>query len=207
MKFLIDCVSPDLLQLLKQLASVEELAGFQLGGGTSLALVYGHRRSIDIDLFSTRPFQPSAILDSMAAAQIIPDILNRTQGSLCLSVNTIKVDILRHSYPLLDVTDRVFHFPLLSQSDLASMKINAVTNRGSKKDFSDLLMLHQKGVTVETALDLFCRKYGKSGRFNAIRSLNWFEDTKDEPDPVYINGWDWSYVKNEMEKIGRNLVS
>ena len=39
-------------QLLQSLCSKEYLQNFALAGGTSLALQLGHRKSIDIDLFS-----------------------------------------------------------------------------------------------------------------------------------------------------------
>ena len=45
-------VSPDNLELLKKLQSMEELEGFRLVGGTALALQLGHRFSIDLDFFS-----------------------------------------------------------------------------------------------------------------------------------------------------------
>ncbi len=45
-------ISPHTFQLIQQLQSLPELAGFYLVGGTELALQLGHRNFIDIDLFS-----------------------------------------------------------------------------------------------------------------------------------------------------------
>ncbi|WP_301921947.1 hypothetical protein [Ferruginibacter sp.] len=45
-------ISPHTFQLIQQLQSLPELAGFYLVGGTALALQLGHRNFIDIDLFS-----------------------------------------------------------------------------------------------------------------------------------------------------------
>lgn len=42
-----------------------ELSGFSLVGGTALALKYGHRRSIDLDLFSTQMFHHDVILKAL----------------------------------------------------------------------------------------------------------------------------------------------
>ena len=44
-------VYPDTLELLKQLAQTSILQDMRLVGGTSLALQYGHRRSVDLDFF------------------------------------------------------------------------------------------------------------------------------------------------------------
>jgi len=49
-------VSPELLSLLRDIMANPDFNSFILGGGTSLALRFGHRNSIYIDLFSTEAF-------------------------------------------------------------------------------------------------------------------------------------------------------
>ncbi|HUZ61302.1 MAG TPA: nucleotidyl transferase AbiEii/AbiGii toxin family protein [Hanamia sp.] len=36
---------------------IPELQDFSLVGGTALSLHYGHRKSVDLDLFSNKPFE------------------------------------------------------------------------------------------------------------------------------------------------------
>ncbi len=86
------------------------------------------------------------------------------------------------------------------------MKINAVTNRGSKKDFTDLLELHLQGIPLSEALDNFIEKYN-GNRLLAVRSLLWFEDAENEPDPVFLNNLSWDFVRSEMQKLSDNLIS
>jgi hypothetical protein len=185
---------------------MDELCGAALGGGTSLALVFGHRKSMDIDFFLTDPFDSVQLQNALA--RLIPgiQIVNRTAGSLSAAAGSVKVDILSHSYPLLDAYTHLETIQCLSLPDMAAMKVNAVTNRGSKKDFSDLLLLSENGLTLSAALDRFCRKYGHAGRFLAVRSLNWFGDTAGEPDPVYLNGWTWPEVRRRMELLARAFL-
>jgi|SRR5690606_14042979 len=45
-------VTPLLLEVLNDLMNADEFGPFRLVGGTALSLYYGHRMSIDIDLFS-----------------------------------------------------------------------------------------------------------------------------------------------------------
>lgn len=45
-------LTENLFEALKELNFLKSLGGFALGGGTNLALVHEHRRSIDIDLFA-----------------------------------------------------------------------------------------------------------------------------------------------------------
>lgn len=201
-----ESVSPELLDRLFLLSSMDCLRAAALGGGTSLALVFGHRRSIDIDFFLTDPFDPHVLQEALAQRFNGFSLMNRTSGSLSATIDSIKVDILLHSYPLIGEFSILEGVRILSLPDLAAMKVNAVTNRGSKKDFSDLLLLHDNGIPITKALYYFCQKYGSAGRFLAIRSLNWFEDAEEEPDPIYLNGWTWGLVRQRMTRLTKGLV-
>ena len=86
------------------------------------------------------------------------------------------------------------------------MKINAVTSRGSKKDFFVLYLLHQTGISISTSLDHFSVKYN-GNRFLALRSLLWFEDADSEPDPILLNDWSWEYVKKEIAELVDTIIS
>ena len=50
-------VEPGTLSLLKILMELPSLQPFSLVGGTALALNYGHRSSIDLDLFYHKDFE------------------------------------------------------------------------------------------------------------------------------------------------------
>jgi hypothetical protein len=199
----LNSVSKELFGLLQKLCTVPFLANFSLGGGTSLALRFGHRSSVDIDLFSSTPFDSEMCRDAIYGLFPKAEVVNRTPGSLCLLIHGIKTDILVHLYPLLFESAIEEGIPFLSLADIAAMKINAVTNRGSKKDFSDLLLLHKQGISLSKSLDFFSAKYGSAGRFLAVKSLAWFEDAEQEPDPIYLNGWTWKHVREEMTSLWR----
>ena len=49
-------VESSTLDLLKELLAIPELKDFYLVGGTALSLKYGHRISVDLDLFSIKDF-------------------------------------------------------------------------------------------------------------------------------------------------------
>ena len=51
-----ETVSESTLELLKRLMKNVHLQNFFLVGGTALSLQIGHRLSIDLDLFTTTPF-------------------------------------------------------------------------------------------------------------------------------------------------------
>lgn len=66
-----ETVEPDTLRLLNRLMASETLKDFCLVGGTGLSLRYGHRKSIDLDLFSTVQFESTEILDNLRKEGIL----------------------------------------------------------------------------------------------------------------------------------------
>lgn len=189
--------------LLKFLAPLPVLGDFALGGGTSLALRFGHRLSVDLDFFTTREFDTGQLAENLGmddASQV-----NRATNSLTLDARGTKLDFLRHGYPLLAPPEEIEGIRLLSLPDVAAMKLNAIANRGAKKDFFDLceLQLHHP---LPTMLEWFERKYRSADRFTVIRSLGWFEDAELEPDPVSLNGNDWGGVQTRLLAMVSNLT-
>lgn len=55
-------VEPQALDVLRELMRIPELESFFLVGGTALSLRYGHRKSVDLDLFSTIDFSNDHII-------------------------------------------------------------------------------------------------------------------------------------------------
>ncbi|MGZ3839603.1 MAG: nucleotidyl transferase AbiEii/AbiGii toxin family protein [Flavisolibacter sp.] len=55
----------------------------QLVGGTALALKIGHRKSIDIDLFSTSDFNSTEISNHLSYAYDVSRIQTITNGVFC----------------------------------------------------------------------------------------------------------------------------
>jgi len=197
-----DAVPLAVHKLLMRLAPRPELAGFHLAGGTSLALRFGHRLSVDLDFFTVEPFDPEQLQADLPLADAT--VVARSSGSLTMDADGTKLDFLRHAYPLLEPPERFGDVPLLSVPDVAAMKLNAIANRGSKKDFFDLceLMKHHR---LQEMLALFVAKYPNSDRFIVLRSLAWFDDAEMEPDPLSLTGLSWSEAKEQISSALRGV--
>ena len=195
---------PAVARLLKRMAPLPALAGFSLAGGTSLALRFGHRLSVDLDFFTSQEFDPSRL------PGVLPDahhrILGQTSGSLNLEVDGVKVDFLLHDYPLLAQPEVLEGIRMLSVLDVAAMKLNAIVNRGAKKDFYDLHTL-LRHYPLPTLLDAYRRKYPNAEPFLLVRSLSFFEDAESEPDPVPLAGQSWPDVKDRVIRAVREYPS
>lgn len=129
-----DAVPVPLLELLRKLMAEEGLSPFCLVGGTALALHLGHRISVDIDLFSDKAFDADLIagfISEVYAIQSLETAKNTVRGE----VAGIKLDIMAHRYPMIGTPSAVDGIRIASLKDIAAMKLNAIANRGSKKDF------------------------------------------------------------------------
>ena len=52
-----------------------------------------------------------------------------------------------------------------------------------------------KHYTLSDMLGFFSRKYANTDPFAVIRSLAWFEEAEQEPDPIPMLGQTWESVK------------
>ncbi len=197
-----DAIPASVRELLARLSSAPALETFALAGGTSLALRFGHRLSVDLDYFTQDPFDPESLHAALPLSDAV--VVGRSTNSLTLDAGGTKLDFLRHAYPLLEPLETADGVRLMSVPDVAAMKLNAIANGGSKKDFFDLCELAEVH-SLSTMLEFFERKYGNTDRFIVLRSLAWFEDADQEPDPVSLAGLSWEQVKANVSALLREL--
>lgn len=197
-------IAPDTLELLKKLQAMPALADTRLVGGTALALHFGHRLSVDLDCFGN--FDPEIITEILASENfndftIIAD--NRIIKHYV--INRIKVDLVKYDrYPWLENIVLDGQVRLASLKDIAAMKIAAITNRGSRKDFVDLYFLLGK-FPLKEIIDLYQTKYFDTDIWFAIRSLSYFEDAEQEEMPKMLIPATWDEIKTRILAEVRNL--
>ena len=199
-------VEPGTLELLKHLMSIPALEQFYLVGGTALALQIGHRVSIDLDLFTPEPFDKSDLLDLLNTH--FEDVLLESEGSsmLITNINQVKVDFVKMSYPILFPHLETEGVRMLDMRDIAPMKLKAIAQRGSKKDFYDIYFLLDHLPLLEM-LRLFSEKFKQQEVFHVIKSLTYFEDAESYADPkVFDQSVNWEKVKSKVFKAVQVLV-
>ena len=136
-----ETVEAGTLDLIKRFMLDDHFNDFNLVGGTALALKIGHRISIDIDLFSTTPFNAPELAIHLTSAYNATEIRILTNGVFCF-VNNIKIDLLSHKYPLVTNIDIIDGVRMVSLLDIGAMKLNAIFNSGKRlKDFVDMYAL------------------------------------------------------------------
>ncbi|MBR5354093.1 MAG: nucleotidyl transferase AbiEii/AbiGii toxin family protein [Bacteroidales bacterium] len=203
----LQAILPDTLELLRELSAQAEMQGMRLVGGTSLALQFGHRQSVDLDFFGKPAVDQDNIL-SMIERMGPYKLRNRTNSILQLIVNGVMVDIVDYSrYPWIDEPVCEDGLLLASPKDIAAMKINAIEGRGSRKDFIDIYLLLQH-YSLEELLQFYSQKYSNHSIFRALLSLTYFDDAENEAMPkMFISDtWDniMSHITDSVKKYQRN---
>ena len=196
-------VEPETLGLLNKIMAVPELTGFNLAGGTSLALQIGHRKSVDLDLFGARPFEKDEILDLLADVGACRPI-HQTKNILILNINGVKVDFVNYKYPLLRPPKMEESIRLVDLPDIAAMKFSAITGRGRKRDFVDLYFLLQR-YSLGELFAFYNQKYPDGAEFLVARSLTYFEDAETDEDPYLFEKADWPIVKKTISREVQKL--
>ncbi|MDR3093595.1 MAG: nucleotidyl transferase AbiEii/AbiGii toxin family protein [Bacteroidales bacterium] len=187
------------LVLLKRLQQLPVLKGFRLVGGTALALQLGHRKSVDLVFFGNVSLTRDDIVEAVedAGLEIIPQ--KNTLRIHIFEINKVKVDIVTLPYEWIEPPVQKEGVKMAGLKDIAAMKLEAITNRGSKKDFIDVYFLLQH-FSLQQMLDLYCAKYPKGAVFNVMRSLTYFEDAEDNKMPEMLANVQWEEIKSKIQK-------
>ena len=208
---------PDILsekqnQVLHQCGSAITKQGFYLAGGTAVALHIGHRRSIDFDWFTAEPLSDPLRLAQAMRDNGIPIRTRRTaQGTLHGSVSGVRITCLQYTYPLLRplVSMRMYGCLIASLDDLACMKLAAISQRGSRKDFVDLFALMKQHKRLPQMLRLYERKYSVGDVAHLLYAMTYFVDAEKEPMQAMIwkTGWKTmkSFIHSEVKRLSQRL--
>ncbi|WP_395052683.1 nucleotidyl transferase AbiEii/AbiGii toxin family protein [Flavobacterium sp.] len=176
----------------------EVFSDFNLVGGTSLSLQIGHRLSIDIDMFGNAEIDEIEFINELSKfGKVI--IIKKSKNILITSIDGIKVDFVNYKYPLLEPIIVEKNIRLVSKKDIAAMKLNAVSGRGSKKDFIDLFFL-LKDFELKEMLTFYDEKFKDGSSFMVLKSLSYFEDANKEEAPIML-------VKNSWEEIKEKIIN
>lgn len=190
-------IDPDTLELLKFLSVQPELRRTRLVGGTSLALQYGHRQSVDLDFFGRLPEDINNLIDAVRRAGNIT-IVNQSKIILQTTVNQVKVDFVDYSrYKWIDDPVVENELVLASDRDIAAMKINAIIGRGSRKDFIDLYVLLQH-YSLADILSFYQQKYPEYSEYRALLSMTYFDDAEMQDMPRMFIDTTWDDMKTAI---------
>ena len=192
-------VLPDTLELLKVLMQQPLLKDMRLVGGTSLALQYGHRRSVDLDFFgqTTEDVDDLTVMMRECSKDMIKGSCTKRIKTYFL--NGVKVDVVNYDYKWIDDVVEEDGLRLASPKDIAAMKVNAVMGRGTKKDFIDVYFL-LKHYSFDELIQFYLQKYTDGSEYRALLSMSYFADADPQPMPYMFQDVDWEMIKSEIKR-------
>ena len=178
------------------------LQHFSLVGGTALALKYGHRISIDLDLFSHLPFDNNEIIADLESefGDEFSLQFNREKFGIFCYINEIKVDIIKHPFILLQDVELLEGLRIYHTTDIVAMKVNAILGRGKKKDFWDIFeLLHH--YSLPDIIQFYYDKFPDQQLIIGIPyALTYFDDAEQSEDPISLKGQTWPEVKKFIQQ-------
>lgn len=179
---------------------------FYLAGGTAAALHLGHRISVDLDFFGPESFDAEELAGRLAdlgrfrLESFAPDTLLGT-------FEDVRIGFFRYRYSLVDEPVTILDTLVVGLGDLAAMKIEAIGQRGSRRDFIDLYFICRSRMTLAEALAWHRRKFAglDINVVHLIRSLVYFEDAEADPMPEMLKPVSWLDVRRFFEEEAQRL--
>ena len=177
-----------------------------LAGGTALALQLGHRISYDLDFFTNKPFERKEIIQQIEPLgfKLEKEAWRTIMGKFL----NIKFSLFYYKYPLIFKTKDFLGINIADIKDIATMKIDAISSCGTKRDFVDLYFL-TKQISLKEMLKFYEKKYKllRANKAHILKSLDYFVDADKETEPKMLaKDYSWSKVKEFLKKETIKLI-
>jgi hypothetical protein len=208
MRFHPDILNTAQKRVLTRLAPALTARSFYLGGGTALALHLGHRRSVDFDWFTAERLEDPLGLAAALRDEGLPLRTDRVApGTWHGAMSGVRISLLEYRYTLLEPLAhwRRFGCDVASRADLAAMKLAAVAQRGSKKDFVDVYAVAAKPTALPQLLHWYVDKYAVTDTAHLLYSLAYFDEADRQPMPHMLRKVDWRKIKASLRAWVRTL--
>lgn len=181
---------------------------FRLVGGTNLSLRYGHRLSVDIDLFTDTEY---GSLDFRVFESFLKKHFTHYN---CLSATSIvgagksyyigksandaiKIDLM-YADPFLEQAEIIDGIRMAGIKDIIAMKMNVVSRGGRKKDFWDLHLLLQE-YPLREMLNLHAQRHPwEHNEKELLEKFTDFTEAENYPDPICLLQKDWDEIKLDL---------
>ncbi|MBI2443891.1 MAG: nucleotidyl transferase AbiEii/AbiGii toxin family protein [Candidatus Magasanikbacteria bacterium] len=189
-----------------------KIGGWYLAGGTALALQAGHRQSVNLDFFTTKPAFNELTVERelFATGEWRTDL--RERGTIFGVMGKAKMSLI--SYPFFLPAGPVLQcgaVTVLPPADIGAMKIIAISQRGRKRDFVDLYWLCKNRESLRDIILRAARQYpGQENNIaHLLKSLEYFVDAEEDAMPKLFFPASWAEIKKffrrEVKAVAEEL--
>ena len=156
------------------------ISDFYLAVGTALALQINHRQSIDFDFFTSVDFNNNVIKENLNRMGVF-NLQYEQNNTLIGDIDDVKISFFKYNYKIIEELIIHGNIKIVGIPEIASMKLEAISGRGSKKDFIDLYFILEK-YDLSFIFNKHAEKYGAniSNKYHLLRSLVYFYDAEEE---------------------------
>ena len=204
-------VSPILKEVLEEIMINDLFLPYRLVGGTSLSLQFGHRMSVDIDLFTDSDYGSvdyNSFYDYFSSKYPfvkygrLENVSFGTYFQVGYSLeNSVKVDIYYTDNFVFEKV-KIENIRMASDKEIIAMKLDVVCRGGRKKDFWDLHFFLDK-YTIDEMISFFNARYPYNDAENNIKNqFIYFDNADSDVDPVCLLDKNWELIKLDFyEKL------
>ncbi|GAA4321384.1 hypothetical protein GCM10023149_21220 [Mucilaginibacter gynuensis] len=201
-------VTPALKTALLKLMEGQPFQDFRLVGGTALSLYWGHRMSIDINLFTDAPY---GSIDFNSLEDFLTHNFPYVKGDFGINPgmgksyligdsedSAIKLDVYYSMDPFFQLAEEIEGIRMATIEEILAMKVDVVQRLGRKKDFWDL---HQalEAYTIDEMISFHKQRYECTHDDELIKdNFRNFSLADDDFDPVCLNGKEWVFIKEDI---------
>lgn len=199
-----------LIDCLKKIMAHQAFNNYYLVGGTALAFQRGHRKSIDIDMFTNLPYGDMKTNElKNALVKMFPYVsslekLDKRQTVYSLFVGnnpneSVKLDICYDENPIFPFVN-IDGIRMLSEKDIAAMKLHAITQDNQrKKDFWDIHDLLES-YSIEEMVSFAMKRYPWSENLidEIISGFKRLPDIQDYTEIKCLKGKYWEFIVEDL---------
>ena len=157
---------------------------------------------MDLDLFSNKPFDNEILIQALEK-KFKKSFDNRTTtprfGIFCF-IDDVKVDIIRHSHPMIRPEQIKEGIRMDSCEDIIAMKVQAILGRAKKKDFWDVAELLNH-YSVNNFIEYHKEKFATKNLLITVpQAITFFIDAEESEAPVSLKKQTWAKVQKTIQK-------
>ncbi len=183
--------------------------GFYMAGGTALALQIGHRTSLDFDFYTNKNFDSAKLYQELRKRFEKATLLQKAEDTLIVKLDEVAVSFFYYPYPIVFLPAEIEGVRIASKQDIAAMKIIAISDRGTRRDFVDIYFL-MKEFSLKEIFEFVKKKYPEFNIYVGLRGLAYFADAeKKQQRKLYLfKSVSWVEIKKflikEVRKFQKN---
>lgn len=164
---------------------------FGLVGGTAAALLIGHRRSIDFDLFTNDEFENATIRKKVLKFKKIERVLRDEDGQYTIIIGGVKITFFHYPFKISFSKKFGNVIKLSDLSTLAAMKAYALGRRAKWKDYVDLYFIMRSHHGIEEISKRAKKIFGSEFNDKIFRAqLAYFKDVDYSEKIIYMKGFE-----------------